>query len=57
MDYEEYLTRANVLSGFLPHVDLGPESLVLWYSIPKLVYLGDSGYRDPWWVVLKGYPD
>ena len=57
MGYEEYLTRANTLSGSLPQNDLSPESLVLWYRSYPLIHLSSSGYWGPWREMLKRYPD
>lgn len=50
MGYEEYFTRANVLSGYL-------EAYRHWCHSPDLILLVDSSYLDPWAAILQRYPD
>lgn len=57
MGYEEYFTRANILSGYLPHSKLSLEAYRHWCHSPDLILLVDSSYLDPWAAILKRYPD
>lgn len=57
MDCEEYFAPWYGRFGRMPWDGLSLEDRGYWYNSYDLVYLGDSSYRDPWWVMLKRYPD